>query len=131
MKTLISIILLLGGYPQYANCQNPELSGQYIFEIKGEVYSTFLFSPDSRFVFYESGDICEIYGEGTYKLLNNRLILSFDASKYSQSLKDGDRILQYGQLELKIAEIKKQKIRLECPIMGRMETYKRLRRILK
>lgn len=127
MKTFISLTLYLVCYSGYVAGQGDKIAGQYIFERKGEMFSTYVFSNDSLFTYYLSGDLCTNYGVGQYQVLGDQLILIFDSTGIAKTNENEDYFILTGNQRLKLSKVKKRKIELECRYMGRIETYKRVK----
>lgn len=127
MRKLILLIFYIVCFSGYVAGQGNKIGGQYIFERKGEMFSTYVFSNDSLFTFYLSGDICTTYGSGIYKIMEGRLILNFDSTRIIKSFENEGYFILDGAENLKISKITKRKMELECRYMGRVETYKKIK----
>ena len=108
-----------------SKAQNIRLGGEYTFERKGEMRSTYIFSSDSLFTSILSGDMGTFYGVGKFKITNDRLILKYDSTGIPNKADKKYYILPTSNDTLRILNLRRTKIDIECDYTGRLETYKR------
>jgi hypothetical protein len=103
--------------------QTPQLAGQYVFEIKKKMFSTYVFSSANTFVSILSGDMGTFYGEGNYGIEKGKLILKYDSSGVAVRVDKGFYITPTSSDTLTILNIGDKKFDLECSYTGCVETY--------
>jgi hypothetical protein len=125
MRTITLTTYLIATLTLNSKAQTIRLGGEYTFERKGEMRSIYIFSSDSLFISILSGDMGTFYGAGKFKITKDRLILKYDSTGISSKADKKYYILPTSNDTLRILNLRRNKINIECDYTGRLETYKR------
>lgn len=126
MKTVLLVVITFVSVG-LTKGQIHKLAGQYVFEIKKKVFSTYQFSSGDSFVSILSGDMGTFYGAGSYKIEKDKLILNYDSSGLAGRIDKGFYVTPTSSDTLTIVNIRDKKFDLECSHTGHIETYRRLK----